>query len=84
MTAPVINAFTTASLDLLRCALAELKSVDAAAYQGISRAAASGSFFEVTCALSPTGLLEQRVMLVTPSGESINLARAEWESHQKH
>ena len=74
----VIQNFTLAARCMVKAALDELKATDPQAYDGIAAAAGAGAFFDVGCALSPAGLLESRVELVTPS-ERINLARVEYD-----
>jgi hypothetical protein len=63
---------------MVKAALDELKVADPQGYADVARAAGAGAFFDVGCALSPAGLMESRVELVTPS-ERINLARVEYE-----
>jgi len=77
--AQVIKNFEIASRCMVKAALDEMKATDPEGYADVARAASSGAFFDVGCALSPAGLLEPRLELVRPTGERVTLVRVEYE-----
>lgn len=75
-----IEAHLQASRELIAHAVVALREADPEAYQAVSRSALAGGSFRVTTGLSPAGLCEVHVDLVTASGEVVNVGRAEFQA----
>lgn len=73
-----IHQFNSAARELLTACLDELKHCDPEGHKAVAEAAKAGCAFQCVAASSMQGLLEIEVRLVSPAGDSVRLAYAQF------
>lgn len=64
--------------------LAEIKSADPQAYQGVAAAMHAGAVAQIQVSLSIAGLAETSIGLLLPNGEKLSLGHFEYEPINSH